>query len=83
MNKKFKEMLALITFVCGGILGICCSIFDLSLGIRILDAIIVIVALILLEQTTTCPYCGKMGLSANPFRKQKDHCKKCGREMDE
>ena len=81
MGRKGKRTAAYFLFMGGSVFGICCAVFALPLPLRILDAGVVAVAIVLVLQTTRCPSCGKHGIPISPFAKEGPCCKKCGKQL--
>ncbi len=61
-----------------GLFGIACAIFQANLFIRIVCAILVVSAIMLLLESSRCPNCGKYGVNTNPHSEKFGTCKYCG-----
>lgn len=79
MTIKSRMTLVYFLFMVGAIFGIICAIFELPLYLRVLDAIIVTIAIILVLKTARCPCCGKYGIRITPCSRESPCCKKCGK----
>ena len=68
----------LVIFTC--LLGIACTIFQLSMALRVLTVGLVLIAVCLMLKYAKCSVCHEYGVGLNPFSKKYRICKKCGHQ---
>ena len=81
INMRYKMAFTYLLSVFGSILGIICTVCELSLYIRILTAVIIGISSWFILKYSRCPYCNKYGIRIHPFPKKELVCKYCGKKL--